>query len=663
MRSPLAPLANRPQLLALGLALAVGILANRAMDVEVTTLFHNFELKTIDYRFQWRGERRPSAEIVIVAIDEASVQDERLGQWPWKRSVHADLIRKLQRARVAQIGFDVLFGEADRLGPEHDAELAQATAAAGNVFYAMFGLERQRAAQLTPPEAETAMQRFAIAPAAFERGTEGVPDTPYARPPLPEITRACAGIGFVDFPADADNVYRKVPVLGTHNGKLYPCLALAMAAARLNVDLDDVEVVLGDRLALPGALPLPIDGSGRLWVDFAGGARTFQRISYADVIHGDAPEERLMGHIVLVGATAAGLGDIRPSPFGSRLGEVDLFYGVEHQANILANLLEGRSLRPANRALCIGLVYLMALLAGLVVPRTTPLWAATGAAALLVAYDVLALRLFASHGVVLEIVPQNGALVLTTAAILVTRLRAEEHERRALRDSMRYYLPAHIVESLVTQPGTVVLGGERREISVLFCDIRDFTAFAEQVHSEESVALLNRFFDAMDEIVWRNEGLIDKYIGDCVMAIFGAPHEQPDHAARAVTTALAMVEELEATREVWEFLGFHNMRVGIGVATGEATVGNVGSSRLIQYTAVGDTVNLASRLEQLAKDYNAPILVSAQAREQAPDVAVYREVGRVSIRGIEQPARIYTATARSRPQPGGERAESRGTSG
>jgi len=656
MRQLLAQLLNRNQLIALGLALAVAVLANMAMDVEIDTLFPNFELKTIDYRFQWRGKREPSPDILIAAVDEASLQ--RLGQWPWPRSVHAKLLQKLQRARVAQVGFDVFFTEPDRFGPNEDRQLAQATAKVGNVFYAMFGLERQRAAQPPPPDVEAAMQRFALEPTAFQRAGGKLTDTPYARPPLPEITRACAGIGFVDFPADGDGVYRRVPLLATHQGKLYPALGLAMAAARLNADLDAVEVVLGDHLTLNPGLPIPIDERGRLWVDFAGGARTFERVSYADVLEGNIPDERLAGRTILIGNTAAGLGDIRPCPFGGGLGEVDLFCGVEHQANILANLLAASSLHPASPPLSIGLVYLMALLAGLIVPRTRPLWAAAGAVTLLVAYDLLAFRLFASQGIVLELVPQNGALVLTTTAILVTQLRAEQREKRALRESMRYYLPAHVVDELVAKPGTVALGGARREISVLFCDIRDFTAFAEQVHSEETVALLNRFFDAMDEIVWRNEGLIDKYIGDCVMAIFGAPHEQPDHAARAATTALEMQKEVEATRGIWEFLGFPNMRVGIGVATGEATVGNVGSSRLIQYTAVGDTVNLASRLEQLTKDYNAPILVSAETRAQALAIGSYREVGRVAIRGIEEPARIYTVAPKRDRGPTGPRGDS-----
>ncbi|MFQ6131098.1 MAG: CHASE2 domain-containing protein [Armatimonadota bacterium] len=645
MRSFAAPLARRNQLIALGLAVAMGVLANMAMDVDVTTLFYNFELKTIDYRFQWRGRRQPSPEILIVAIDEASIQDpdEEFGQWPWRRSVHAELVRVLHEARVAQIGFDVFFAEPDRFGQSEDRELARAMAEAGNVFCAMFGLEKERAPRPTPPEAEAAMRRFAVESPALDLAAGRLPDVPYARPPLPEITAACAGLGFVDFPADADNVYRRVPLLATHEGKLYPALGLAMAAARLNVDLNDIEVVLGSQLALGPGSRIPLDERGRLWIDFAGGARTFPRESYADVLKGRVPQERLTGRIVLVGATATGLGDIRACPFGGGRGEKDLFYGVEHQANILASLLEGRGLRPISPPLRIGLVYLLALLAGLIVPRTRPLWAAAGAVAVLLAYDMLALRLFASHGIVLEVVPQNGALVLTTAAILVTRLRGEEHEKQALRESMQYYLPAHVVDELVARPGAVTLGGERREISVLFCDIRDFTAFAEKVHSEETVALLNRFFDAMDDVVWRHEGLIDKYMGDCVMAIFGAPHDQPDHAARAVGAALDMQQEVEATEGVWEFLGFEGMRVGIGVATGQATVGNVGSSRLIQYTAVGDTVNLASRLEQLTKEHNVPVLVSAETRAQAPEVAVYREVGKVGITRIEGPAPIYSA--------------------
>ncbi len=670
------------------IALGVGVLANMAMDVQVITLFRNFELKTIDFRFQWRGRRPVGDDIVLITVDEKSI--ERLGQWPWPRAVHALLIEHLREARAGVIAFDIFFTEPDRYGDErptgfatdlarelgddfrrafrqeygvpfrgqNDEALALAARRAGNVFFAVFGLEQAVAggqAAPLPPAQQGLLEEFAVPRAVLEGDTTALPRAPYIRPPIASVMREAAGIGFVDFPADGDGVYRRAPLFGIYEppaspgaARIYPALGLVVAKARQAVAYQDVRAVLGEQLSISGRPVVPLDRRGRLWVDYVGGARSFRRYSYVDVLQGDVPAKHLAGRVVLVGNVAAGLGDIRPSPFGGGVSEVDLFYGVEHQANIIASLLEERGLRPLSETASVLLVYALALVAGLIVPRTSPLWAATGAAAVLVAYDLLALHLFAADGRLLEIVPENGVIVLATAGILVTRLRTEERRRRALRDSMGLYLPAHIVDELAHRPGRVALGGERREISVLFCDIRGFTAYADQVPSEDAVALLNRFFDAMDEIVWRHEGLIDKYIGDSVMAIFGAPHDQPDHAVRAVQAALDMVREIQATQDEWAFLGFADMRVGIGVATGQATVGNVGSGRLVQYTAVGDTVNLASRLEQLTKEYDVSVLANERAREEAAGVAQFAEAAQLTVRGIGRPLRVFRVTEATR---------------
>ncbi|MFQ6098083.1 MAG: adenylate/guanylate cyclase domain-containing protein, partial [Armatimonadota bacterium] len=287
------------------------------------------------------------------------------------------------------------------------------------------------------------------------------------------------------------------------------------------------------------------------------------------------------------------------------------------------------------------LIFALALLMGWVAARVRPLFGVMAAAALLVGYNLFAFALFNGHRIVLEMVPQNLTVLLCFSGVLTLRLVTEERERRAMRESMTRYLPPHIVEDLAARPHDIKLGGERREITAVFCDIRNFTSASEQMSSGDTVALLNRFFNAMDDVIWRHDGLLDNHMGDCLMAFFGAPHDQPDHAERAVQAALEMSEWVDAMADEWAELGYKGLQVGIGICTGEATVGNVGSDRRMHYTAVGDNVNIASRLQELTRECQVTILASESTRNAAANVAEFTEVGRVSIRGVGQDVTIY----------------------
>jgi adenylate cyclase len=320
---------------------------------------------------------------------------------------------------------------------------------------------------------------------------------------------------------------------------------------------------------------------------------------------------------------------------------------VEIHASVLADLLDRRALHAPEEGVGTVLIFALAFLMGWITTQVRPLFGALAAVALLVGYDVLAYGLFKTHRIVLEMVPQNLTVLLCFSGVLVLRLMTEERERGALRERMGAYLPAHIVEELASRPAEEsLLRGERREITALFCDIRDFTAVSERMSSGDTVALLNRFFTAMDEVVWRHEGLLDNHMGDCVMAFFGAPHDQPDHAERAVLAAIEMAEWVHAMADEWSKLGYKGLDVGIGVCTGEATIGNVGSDRRMHYTAVGDNVNVASRLEQLTRGFQVTILASESTRDAAHRVAEFVEVGRVPIRGVAADVTVYEVRGR-----------------
>jgi len=588
-----------------------------------------------------------------VAIGEPSLAE--VGRWPWPRTRLAKLVERLSEAGVAVIGFDVVFDQPD---PGVDLKALRAAAAAApdrraRELLDLLDNDEQLAAAFrtsgrvvlghffefgTKPDAGIAEARFPELSAHTSGGANlGVlREGTRFHANLPFLVDAASGAGHINFFPDADGGYRRAPMALRVGDRLAPALSLELLrrygtggpAIISFAPFGVASVRLGER-------SLPVDETGELWINYLGPPRTFPYFSAADVLAGRLAPGVLAGKIALVGLTAAGFDEVS-TPFAP------VAPGVEVHATILDNILRGRSLiRPRwLTPLEAGLVIFLGLVLGLA-PR--PFGSASGAvtaALIALAYAASTQHLFSTSGIVLSGVYPLGAVLFSTLGIAVFQAVSEEREKRTIREAFGHYLNPEVTELLVREPERLKLGGERREITILFSDIRGFTTISEELAPEALRELLNEYLGGMTDILFRHEGLLDKYIGDAVMAFWGAPVEVPDHAARCCRAALDMLAALPALHERWRARNWPPVHFGVGIDTGDAVVGNFGSATRFNYTAMGDHVNVASRLEGLNKLYGTRVLVSESTRLAIGDEFICREVDRVRVKGKMQPAGV-----------------------
>lgn len=655
-----------------GLALVVAMVRLLApVPLEV------LDRKLLDFRYLVRGPLAPSSHVVIVGIDEASLAE--IGRWPWPRARLAQLIDRLHDAGVRAIGLDIVLDEpatsVDRAELEtalaakphrtaeelrralhaeldDDAQLATALRGAGDVVLAhFFEFGGTPAAQLatTPLPEMTVMlaggATLATTP-ALRHGTK-------VRVPIPVLAAATAGTGHINFAPDPDGSYRRVPIGIGAGDRLVPSLGLELLRVYLGEGAARATITpAGVTVARIGDHELPVDGAGQLWLDFLGPPGTIPQVSAAAVLAGRVPADVLAGRIALVGFTAMGFDEV-PTPFAA------VSPGVELQATVLDNVLEGRALRrpwwlvPLEAAAVIAL----GVLVGAALRWLPGAWGGIGAAVLALGYLVVTQTLFTTAGLALGGIYAAGGVLLATIGGAVYRSVVEEGEKRKIRDAFQHYVNPEIAEMIAEEPGRLRLGGERRAITVLFSDIRGFTGMAERLPPETLGELLNQYLEAMTDIVFTHGGLLDKYIGDAVMAFWGAPADTPDHAARCCEAALDMRAALERLNQGWHAAGLPQIEIRIGINSGDAIVGNFGSSRRFSYTAVGDDVNLASRLEQLNKGYGTSVLISSSTRRAIGDAFVCREIDHTLVKGRAQRVTVYELLCRRRDDAGGRVAE------
>ena len=623
--------------------------------------------KFLDFRHLIRGPLAASDQIMIVAIDETSLA--RLGRWPWPRARLAELIERLDAAGVAAIGFDVVLDQpvtsvdrraleavldADPQRPagalrdvvrdqlDDDARLASAMRHSAHVALAHFfefgGSAPPDLLRVTAALPELTVLAVAGANLA---NVPGPPVATRARLPVPTLAAAAATTGHINFVPDPDGVYRRLPIAVRVGDRLIPSLALELIRVSRGTATTVTVAPEGIREARSGALELPIDGAGHLWLDFLGPPRTVSTVSAADVIDGQVPPDRLAGRIALVGFTAAGF-DEATTPFAA------VMPGVEIQATVLDNVLEQRALRrpwwlvPAEAAV----IVVLGLIVGPALRWLRGGWGTAAAIALVVVYFWIAQALFTATGLAVGGVYPLVALVACVAGGAAYLSVVEEGEKRRVRAAFRHYVNPEIADLIAREPARLRLGGERRLISVLFSDIRGFTGIAEHLPPETLGEMLSQYLEAMTDVVFAHGGLLDKYIGDAVMAFWGSPAPADDHAARCCRAALDMLTALEKLNRRWSESGLPRLAIRIGISSGNAIVGNFGSSLRFSYTAVGDTVNLASRLERLNKDFGTTVLISDDTRAAIGDEFVCREVGHTTVRGRTRGTTVHELVAR-----------------
>jgi adenylate cyclase len=597
--------------------------------------------------------------VVIIDIDERSLAAE--GQFPWARDKVARLITNLfERYHIAVLGLDIVFAEPDRsagvalldrLGAlpgmerqlaeirrslDTDAQLAEVLARHPVVTgYAFYPRQISSKGALPPPlldvEAATATGIDFIRAGGFVGNLEN-------------LQRRAVGGGFFDNPVlDPDGI-RRVPLLQQFDGQVYPSLSLAVArlalgSPGLSFDFEPPEARGSFNLeALRlGRLHVPVDGQAAVMVPYRGPQGSYPYISATDVLNGRADPALLRpGVIALLGVSAAGQYDLRVTPVGRA------YNGVEIHANVIAAMLDGRikQLTPYYVGLELIMLLVIALVLALVFPRLAPL---AGAALVIgILAGLLALGFgywqFASF-----ILPLGVPMVFTLSLFLAQLLYGYFIESRRARGIARQfgeYVPPEIVAELAENPDAASMEGESREMTVLFSDVRGFTTFAEKLEPRELAQLMNQFLSLLTRVIQKQRGTIDKYMGDAIMAFWGAPLTNSQHARHALQAAMEMVHAVRELDAGFAARGWPLLHIGVGLSSGRMNVGNMGSEFRRAYTVMGDSVNLGSRLEGLTREYDVLIICSDATRAAVPDWA-FRELDLVRVKGRTEPVAIF----------------------
>lgn len=596
-------------------------------------LFHIFELKTLDFRFYFRGERPlpKEPEVVIVAIDEESVR--HLGRWPWPRDYHAHLIDTISKGDPHLIFFDVFFVEENKEHPENDQALAEAVKRAGNVYFDYFFIrgKPKEGLEIVNPESFKLLHKR-----AFPLKQAGDESTAWVRDvtvPIFPIVKNAKGVAHATLKEEDDDVYRKFPLVIKFKDRLFPGIPLLLAKDYLRIKDEDVRIDLGKELIL-GDRHIPIDEEAQIMVNFYGSSGTFRYISYAQVLEEKIPPEFFKDKIVLVGATAPGIFDIRVTPLGH-------MPGLEIIANSFVTILEGDFLFELSSEWTALIILFLGLLTGFVASYFRLSKGALLVIFLLGAYIGITTYLFEAKGVWVKMVGPGLTIALSWTTVLGYRYLTEEREKKRIKDTFKRYVSKQVVEEILNNPELVKLGGERRVMSVLFSDIRGFTTFAEGATPEEVVGRLNEYMGVMVDVIFKYDGTLDKFVGDEIMALFGAPVYYKDHAQKAVLAGLEMLKELKKLQDKWKAKGEKTIDIGVGVNTGEMHVGNMGSLEIMDYTVIGDNVNLAARLEALTRNYNNHFIISEATYQEVKDIVEVKPLEEVKVKGKTKAVMVY----------------------
>lgn len=646
-------------------------------------LLNLIELKTYDLRFMSRGALSPSPAVVLALIDEKSLDTQ--GRWPWPRSILAELVDRLASDGAKVIGFDIGFLEPDanarlefidrldnrvaalqidnpalsafiadnRYLADNDAQLAAAIANVSDRVVLGYFFHMNAAGpgcRISPAEInrQLACIRTAKYPLVIYEDP-AMAHLPFPAAYAPEsnlaiFSEAAGNAGFFSIASDPDGVVRWAPLMIRCGHDLFRHLAVSCAWHYLDRPQLMVQVArygvqgirMGDRF-------IPTNESGQLLINYLGPPKTFPHFSISDILAERIPRWTFRDKIVLVGATAMGTHDMRSTPLSP------VYPGVEIHATIIDNLLTRRFMtRPAwSRVLDLLAIVLLSASAGFILPRMGAVKGLGVALGLACLYLFIAHWLFVSARIWLNIVYPLTALLATYTGLTVYQYFTEERERRKIKGTFRQYVAPLVIEEMLKEPKQLQLGGEEKVLTVLFSDLEGFTGYSERYAPREMITILSEYFNHMTEQVFAHRGTLKEYVGDELMAIFGAPIEKKDHAQRACSTALAMRDRLRTLRPEWVRLGRPPLRARTGINSGPMLVGNLGSRYRFAYGVLGDQVNLGSRLEGLNKMYKTEILIGENTAELLDEKFRLRKVDLVRVVGKQQCVKVYELVARS----------------
>jgi len=638
----------------------------------------------VDYAVRYRGTTLKSDTVAVVAIDTKSI--DKYGQWPWKRNIMAKLLHELQtHYKIKVLGYDVVFSERDTndvtseqvlerfyqkakkklkdsqpiVGDlkkiqsdiftevNNDAKFGAELSKWGNIvlgYFFYFNFNDAQTKHLQDTEKEEFSSRIEHSEIKIIQGGENLkhirlPEGKVVEANVPMLNSKNNLNGFFNIVPDReDGVIRNVPLIIRHNGMYFPSLALQMV--RLYYDNPPIKMVVnegGIEAVYLGKKRINTASDGSIMINFRGNAFTFPNYSVYDIINHNIPLEKLKGKMVLLGATEMGLYDLRITPFGT------VFPGVEVHANAIDNLINDDYFYRSDfvHFLSFLLILFSGLFVGIVLPKLRALSGLIFSVLFLLGYFTTNLWFLYNEGSWTSFVYVLGVILLNWFAIVMYRFFGEEKDKRFIKGAFSQYLSPKVIEKLVNDPSMLKLGGEKREMTAFFSDIQGFSTISESLTPEELVVLLNEYLTAMTDIIMKYDGTIDKFEGDAIIAFFGAPIAYPDHATRACMASIEMQEKLAEMRIKWKKQDKPELYVRMGINTGEMVVGNMGSAYRMDYTIMGDAVNLASRLEGVNKQYKTEVLISEFSFEQVKDTIAARELDLIRVVGKNEPIRIY----------------------
>ena len=640
----------------------------------------------LDLQFRLRGERSPGQEITLVLVDEKSLKE--IGRWPWARDKQALLIERIGAQQPAVIGIDIIYAEPEESAAVLDIERwSLAVRREGSLGDRAFDSLRTRLMALDTdqrftnslaqagkivltlpffvPENETV--------GSFPHTTEFVSETlkqsefmvvrqtksteafsPYEAtavlPVLDGFARHAAGLGHVYRLPDHDGVTRREVIAVRHGDAYFPSFALEVARLYLNQPREHVALLLGDGVQV-GSTVVPTDQKLRMLIDYVGRDLRFSWVSATDVIHQRVPPDFFRGKAVLVGTAALGTYDQLSTPFSAN------FSGVEKNATVIENILHQRFLTAGlwTGPIEFGLTLLLGTVLTCTLPRVRAFHGAWLTAVIWVGYAGIAQGAFVTQGICLPVVMPTltiGSVFLVTTVLNYVH---KEQQAREIHSMFARYVSPRIVQELVACPSKATLGGQRKELTMMFVDLVGFTSYSEHRPAEEVVAQLNEYLCAMTEVIFRWNGTLDKFAGDEIVVFWGAPIDQPDHAELAVRCAVDMRVKLAELQDIWKRSGKPILDNGIGINTGMVVVGNIGAEgKKIDYTMIGDQVNLASRMQALTRTLPHPILLTDSTVSRlgsAPNSILQHDsydiqlmpLKAVTVKGRQEPVAVYAA--------------------
>lgn len=644
-------------------------------------LFQGMENKTYDLRYRLRvgqmGEQDID-DVVIVDIDDQSLA--KLGRfYNWPRLYHAKVADYLRSGGAAAVAFDIFFVESDSLTPDivqlfedtkteniisqlknlkipikpeqvtstidavlyswgYDLDFAEVTRNNGNVympFYFTTG-EPNDSSDIAIRDRSLKFDKKISDKYDYMMAAGDLYQIAQATLPVPVLLERVKGTGYYNIEPDEDGVARRQPLFLGLNERIYPSMDFQIILDKLGIDKKDISIELGKYITAGDKLKIPVDNDGRMLITYFGQFKKFRYISYSDVLMELVPAEYFKDKIVLIGATAAGLMDLRVVPFSN------VFPGPEIHANIMQTLLTGKFMTVIPWHIQLAILIIFGLLTVFVSLRFKPVIAGLVLFGLMVIYLVAANWIFDASLIWIEVVRPIAVVLFTNMAILGYRYLTEEKQKVWIKNMFQGYMSKDLVDKIMANPDLLAMGGDKKEITVFFSDIKGFSSFSEKLGTPERlIALINEYLGNMSDVVLEHGGYISKYEGDAIMAFWGAPTDDPHHAATCIKCVWAMNQRLKVLNEDLAKRQMPNLFTRFGINTGLVTVGNVGSERKKSYTAMGDSVNLGSRLEGANKEYGTAIMISEFTYEKVKGLFPVRELDLLRVVGKEQPVRVY----------------------